>query len=175
MKATKRSKRSKIVFDDPDDVSFETPKLSAEEREEAYAALREHRKAHETKRTPEAKLKTDLLQLRFLMEDYIQSDEFNEEMGFGYFLKEYIERIRKKSNEFADEINVNPSEISQFIHKHREPSSKFFIRLEIHSNKIFPALMWHKILSKEKALELLNYGLRGDEEKQVKKRLSLSF
>lgn len=159
-----------------DDVSFESPKLSAAERARFNAEFREHKKVYEAKMTPDEKLKADLLQLRFLMERYIKSDhQYDDKMGFGYFLQEYIERIHKKNNEFAEEINVNPTEISQFIHKRREPSSKIFVLLEVHSNKIFPALMWHKIFSKEKAMELLDYAFKSDAEKQVKKRLSLSF
>lgn len=175
MKTSKGSKKDKIEFDDDGNVSFVSPKLSSKEREEGYSALREFRKVRESKVAPEVKIKTDLRQLRYLMEDYIESDKFNKQMGFGYFLQEYIERISKKNSEFANEINVNPTEISQFIHKHREPSSKFFMLLEIHSNKIFPAIMWYKIFSKEKAFELLDNAFKVDAEKQVKKKLTFSF
>jgi plasmid maintenance system antidote protein VapI len=88
------------------------------------------------------------------MEDYIKTDEFVKELHFGFFLKEYIARLDKKNKDFAQEINMDPSELSQVINKHRSPSDKLIIRLDIHSNKNFPALMWLRLIEKEKAYEL---------------------
>lgn len=58
------------------------------------------------------------------MEDYLNADTFDENFYFGYFLKEYIQRLEKKSKEFAEEINIDPTELSQVINKHRKPRFK---------------------------------------------------
>jgi plasmid maintenance system antidote protein VapI len=126
--------------------------------------------------TPEEKLLLMLLQLRFQMEDYLQSADVNEFFHFGFFLKEYIRRQHKKSKEFAREIDVDATELSQVINRRRPASEKYFIRLEIHSNRNFPAHIWFKIQEKEKLYKLDNdRSLRDKESKHVKKRLNLVF
>jgi hypothetical protein len=158
------------------DESFIAPKLTQKEKRRADDTFRAFREKTEAGRTSHDRLKTQLLQLRFLMEDYLKSKKYDDIMGFGYFLKEYIGRIDKKNNEFAKEINITPTELSQFINSHRAPNDRLIIRLEIHSNNIFNATLWYNIFSKEKTLELIqNAPLRRSEEKQVKKRLAISI
>lgn len=114
--------------------------------------------------------------MKFLIEDYIRSDSFDKNFHFGYFLKEYISRLEKKNKEFAQEINVDPAELSQIINKHRKPTEKLIFRLEIHSNKNFPALMWFKVLEKERAYELLHdRSIIEEEKKHVKRKLGFSL
>lgn len=143
------------------------------------ALLKEFRKIRKEiseRQTEIDKLISQLLQLRYQLEDYLESMSFNKEYNFGYFLKEYIERQEKKKKEFADEINVDPTELSQVINKHRKPTEKLIYRLDIHSNKNFPALLWFRLLEKERAYELShNRSLIDKEEKYVKNRLEVVF
>ena len=146
------------------------------EREAILSEFRNFRKNISDKQTEKNKRISLLLQLKFLIEDYLESNSFNKNLYFGYFLKEYITRLEKKNKEFAAEINVDPTELSQIINKHRKPTEKLIYRLEIHSNKNFPALMWFKILEKERAYELLhNRDMIENEKKHVKKKLEFSF
>ena len=148
----------------------------AHERKELLAAFKEIRKKQKETQTEESKLIATLLQLRFLIEDYLQATSFNKELYFGYFLKEYITRLEKKNKQFADEIDVDPTELSQIINKHRKPTDKIIYRLELHSNRNFPAVMWFKILEKEREYELLyNSNIVENEKKFVKEHLQFSF
>ena len=70
------------------------------------------------------------------MEDYVKQNEYKEDYDFSYFLNEYIDRLEIKMKEFAGEIDVKPTELSQIIHRHRFPSQKFIVRLEIHSKEL---------------------------------------
>ncbi|HMJ46675.1 MAG TPA: hypothetical protein VK498_05065 [Ferruginibacter sp.] len=150
--------------------------LNKDQREEALETFREFRKKDSSKRTKESKLLLQLLQLRFWMEDYIQETEFKKNYDFSFFLKEYISRQEKKNKEFASEIDVDPSELSQIINKHRPPNEKFIIRLELHSNNNFPAISWFKLIEKEKTFQLMNDNqLRNSESKHVKSRLNFTF
>lgn len=124
------------------------------EREKQLDDFRALRKHLSNKQTPESQRKSQLLQLKFTIEDYLQSQDIIREFFFGYFLKEYITRIEKKNKEFAIEINVDPTELSQVINRHRKPTDKLIYRLDIHSNKNFPALLWFAVLEKERAIEL---------------------
>ncbi|HMG82895.1 MAG TPA: hypothetical protein VK559_07655 [Ferruginibacter sp.] len=150
--------------------------LNKVQREQSLDNFRKWRKENEAKRTVEGKLKIQLLQLKFLMEDYIQQMDYKKDYNFSYFLKEYIIRLEKKNKDFAGEINVDPTELSQIINKHRAPNEKFIIRLEIHSNKNFPAIMWFKLIEKEKVFQLEHdTKLRTSENKHVKSRLAFSL
>ena len=154
---------------------FPGPK-GPKERESLMEALRQHRKRVSDKQSERTKLISQLLQLKFLIEDYIKSEKFNKDYFFGFFLKEYIIRIEKKNNQFAEEINVDPAELSQVINKRRQPTDKLIFRLEIHSNRNFPALMWFKILEKDRAYELKHHReIIDNEKKNVKQKLEFSL
>lgn len=146
------------------------------EREAVLSEFRDFRKSMSDKQSEKSKTISLLLQLKFLIEDYVEANSFNKNFYFGYFLKEYITRLEKKNKEFAAEIDIDPTELSQVINKHRKPTDKLIYRLEIHSNKNFPALMWFKLLEKERAYELLhNKGMIENEKKHVKRKLEFSF
>jgi hypothetical protein len=147
------------------------------DRDEAIDELKKVRKKYAAEQTAEDKLVSQLLQLRFLMEDYlIREDLADDHLYFGYFLKEYIRRLDKKNKEFAEEIDVDPTELSQIINKHRKATEKIIFRLDIHSNKNFPALLWFRVLQKDRVIELHNDpGIIESEGKFVKRRLQFSF
>jgi plasmid maintenance system antidote protein VapI len=148
----------------------------SDERTELLSAFKGIRKKHAEKQSEETKLISKLLQLKFLMEDYLKSDRFDEAFYFGFFLKEYITRLEKKNKEFASEINVDPTELSQIINKHRKPTEKIIYRLELHSNRNFPAVMWFKLLEKEREYELEhNTAIVDSEKKHVSEHLHFSF
>lgn len=150
--------------------------LDASQREQQLTLFRKWRKENESKRSTKSKLITRLLQLKFLMEDYIKNKEFKKEVDFSYFLVQYIDSLELKKKEFAQEINVDPTELSQILNKHRAPSEKFIVRLELHSNKNFPAMIWYKIIEKEKAFNLMHdTSLRSSESKHVKSKLDFTF
>ena len=145
-------------------------------REALLETFRQHRKKVSVKQSAKTRLISQLLQLKFLIEDHIKSDKFNKDYSFGYFLKEYITRLEKKNNQFADEINVDPAELSQVINKRRRPTEKLIFRLEIHSNRNFPALMWFRLLEKDRAYDLKHHKEIIDKEKKnVKGKLGFSL
>ena len=146
------------------------------EREETLDAFRDFRRKIVGKQSAKSKLIADLLQLKFLIEDYVATDDYNALYHFGYFLKEYILRIEKNNKEFAGEIDIAPTELSQVINKHRQPTEKLIYRLELHSNRNFPAILWFKILEKERAYMLTHdKGIIDSEKKHVKQRLEFAF
>ncbi|RDC55909.1 XRE family transcriptional regulator [Pedobacter chinensis] len=127
-------------------------------------------------RTPIQQIYGDLLRLKFQLEDYIGSDQYKEQLNFGYFLNEYVSRQDKKDKEFADEVDVTPAVLSQYINNHRKPKDEFVIRLELHSNGMIPAISWFKVIQKDKEHEIMtNQDLRREESKHVKNRLELVY
>jgi len=150
--------------------------LKGEGRGEMLESFRSIRKKIAEDYTIEDEQIARFLQLKFLIEDYLSSELFTNHYFFGYFLKEYISRQDKRSKDFAWEIDVDPAELSLIINRHRKPTEKLIFRLDIHSNRNFPAQLWFKVLEKDREIELLrNTQLIEREKKHVKRKLSFSF
>jgi plasmid maintenance system antidote protein VapI len=146
------------------------------ERDEVLSAFRTFRKEKASAQSEENKYRTRLLQLRFILEDYIASPLFEEKYDFAYFLDQYITRLEMNYKEFAKNIEVGASTISQIIGKHRKPTDKIIYRIHIHSNKNFPAALWYKLLEKEKIYELEHdKSILQAESKHVTHSLNFSF
>ena len=145
-----------------------TPAQKAESNEVLDAKRKELRQAI----TPNEVLLSRLLQLKYQMQDYLENPNFDTARSFSFFLKGYVKMLNKKHKEFADDIDINPTELSQILNNHRFPSEKVIIRLEIHSNKIIPAIMWHRMIEKEKEYQIINnLELRVREKNHVRNAL----
>jgi hypothetical protein len=130
-------------------------KLSPKQQRIADQQLSEALRLSREKMTRQERLAGSLMGLRFRMEDYFKSDKPNEDYSFGYFLKLYIQLLERKRREFAAEIGINETLLSQFINRHRMPPDYMPIRLELHSNNTLPAEHWLKIIEKDKEREML--------------------
>ena len=99
---------------------------------------------------------------------------YDEDLTFGFFLKEFVNLVNKKQKEFAEAINIKPAELSQIINSHRKPPYGFVIRLEIHSNSTISAISWNRVIEKENEYELINdKNIWKKELKQVKSRIGI--
>lgn len=151
-------------------------KLTQKQRHEAALQLAEARKKSMAEMSEADILTGNLLQLKFQLENYIKSDKFDELKTFGYFLKQYLQIINKKRNEFAWEIDVHETLLSQLINDHREPGENIIIRLELHCNNLIPAAYWYRLIEKQKEHFIqTNTELRKREKKFVKRQLKLSY
>ena len=149
--------------------------LTASETEAEKEFWEDRRKNFEN-RTPQQKIYSKLLQLKFQLDDYVGSKQYKQALSFGYFLNEYVSRQGKADKEFAFEVDIKPTVLSQYINNHRKPTDRFIIRLELHSNGMIPALDWFKLLQKEKEFEFNNNKmLRREESKHVKSRLEIVY
>jgi len=150
--------------------------LTLAQKTEADKQLNDFLKESRKSITPEERLYARVLQLKFLIEDYIKSPEYNEKLSFAHFLREYINVSYNVNKDFANDIDIKETELSQLLNNHRNPSDKIIIRLEVHSNNIIPAVSWSRLVEKEKEYEIANdQSLRARESKHVKKlNLNLS-
>ncbi len=150
-------------------------KLSPKQRAEASAGLAAARKMSMAKMTPADKLMARILQLRFQLEDYLQSESYQPAKSFGHFLGEYQRLGGRKRKEFAAEISIHESMLSQLISDRREPAEQILIRLELHSRKNIPASYWFGLVEKKKAYRLQHDNrIRQREKKNVKSSMILS-
>lgn len=148
-------------------------KLTENERKEIKHDIAGARAKLKSKSTKDNSLRFKLLQLKYQMEDYINKP-FDEDHTFGYFLKSYVDILDMKRIEFAKDISINETYLSQLINRHRSPSEEIIIRLELHSQNLINALTWFKLFEKEKENEIdMNKSIREKEKKFVKKTVKL--
>lgn len=148
--------------------------LSDKQKTEGRTQLAEARAKVRKNLTVGQKLLAGVLQLKYQIEDYGKSSVYDKNLGFAYFLRQYIKLKYSANKQFAMDINIDETELSQILNNHRSPSEKTIIRLEIHSNKTIPALSWYKLIEKEKEYELQNnMEVREKETKYVKNKLGV--
>ncbi|MGN7821242.1 hypothetical protein ACTJJB_14020 [Chitinophaga sp. 22536] len=168
----KNSRRKKMWTDE--DISFESPSVTGEQRNETLAAFGKFRQNTKGKVSNEEKLKLRFLQLKFQINEFLKGE--HSEYRFGFFLALYMKSLELNGKTFAQEINIKPSLLSQFIHNQREPNDTILMRLEIHSNYNFPADLWYGVLAQQKAIELKNdRSLRKHEETIVKPKVKVAI
>ncbi len=145
------------------------------ERKEEESFWLERRKQFKN-RTSQHRIYDSLLQLKFQLEDYINSNEYKDALSFSYFLAEYVNRQGKKDKDFAAEIDITPAALSQYINNYRKPPEKIVYRLELHSNGMIPAIAWYKLLQKDKEYAIVNDAKsRREENRHIKNKLEFSF
>jgi len=144
-------------------------KLTAKQKTESYQTLQAELAKSRAAMSPGDKVKANLLQLRFQIDDYINDKKFDKNKTFGYFLKTYIEGLEMKRKDFAGEINIKETELSQYINNHRTPPQNVIIRLELHSRKTISAVNWYRLIEKKTVHELgSNTALRTAQKRFVK-------
>lgn len=143
--------------------------LSSEEKKKADQELEELRNKLKDKATPMQTLLSGLLQLKYQIEDYLKSPDYDVKLSFGFFLKRYLEILNMKHKDFASDISIAETELSQIINEHRKPSEKVIIRLEIHSGKTIPAITWFRLLEKQREYEILT-----DDDIRIRERIHVS-
>src|ERR1700722_7845803 len=137
--------------------------LSPAEKKEAARELAEYRAS--TKLTEEVRVGLIQIHIRSRIDEYLEKKKYDPAMSFGYFLKEYVDKLKMKRKDFAEDIGIDESLLSQLINGHRLPPDYLLIRLEIQSNKRISAWHWYKLVAMEK-----EYYIKTDKEIREKQR-----
>lgn len=152
-----------------------TRNLTKKEREKAKDELAEARKRVQAGMSEQGRLAAKILQFKLKLRDYLSKDDFDPAMRFSSCLVQYVDILDIKRRAFAEEIDIDETELSQVINNHRLPPEYLFIRLEIHSNNNIPANWWYKLIDREKEHHLsTDRGLRSQQKKHVRKRLEIT-
>jgi plasmid maintenance system antidote protein VapI len=130
--------------------------LTAEEKAKADIELKDLRMSRLKQLTDKQKLYADLLRLKFKMEDYIRHENEDTVFRFGVFLQEYLHILNKKQIDFANEINLHPTKLSQIISDKTNPNIALAYRLEKHSGGFITALLWWRLAAKKIEMNILN-------------------
>jgi len=153
-----------------------TERLTPKQKKEADLQLKGARKKVQSEMTDKDRLTLKIMQFKFQIEDYLNNENFDPKLTFSFFLKEYVNLLNKKRKNFAQEIDIDETELSQLINRHRLPNENIIIRLEIHSNNSIPAIAWYKLIEKEKEHSIrTNRALRQQERQFVTNKLAVKI
>lgn len=131
-------------------------KLTAKQKKEAAEQLAAARKKSQAEMTEETKRRLIAIGIRSRIKDALEENTFNPEHTFGSFLKLYVDLLEKKRKEFAAEISIEDSLLSQLINGHRFPPDYIAIRLELHTDNIITATHWLRLIEKQRLHEIEN-------------------
>jgi hypothetical protein len=151
-----------------------TRNLSNKEHEKAKGELAEARRRVQSDLSERDRLTAKILQFKLKLKEYFKRDEFDPKMRFSSCLVEYVHILDIKHRTFAEQIDINETELSQVINQHRTPPEYLIIRLEIHSNNNIPANWWYRLVEKENEhLICTDVKMRREQKKHVRKKLEI--
>jgi transcriptional regulator with XRE-family HTH domain len=159
-----RKLNGKVTQAELDGDVFIAVELSPAEKKEADRELAEYRAERKSKRTEEVRVGLIQHHIRGRIDSYLETKKYDPAMSFGYFLKEYIDKLKMKRKDFAEDIGIDESLLSQLINGHRLPPDYLLIRLEIQSKRI-SAWHWYKLVAMEK-----EHYIKTDQEIREKQR-----
>ena len=139
--------------------------LTPAEKKEASRILAEAREKSKKEMTEEVRVSLIQFGMRGRIDDYLATEKYDPAKSFGCFLKEYVDKIGTKRKDFAEQIGIDESLLSQLINGHRLPPDYITIRLEIHSGNRIPAGHWYKLITMEK-----EHYIKTDKEIRKKQR-----
>lgn len=122
--------------------------LTDEELKVVDEEMRILRLQHLLQMTEEEKLQNALFSLKYKMRNFIEEETNSDNKNFSTFFVEYLEIVRKKQIEFAQEISIHPTKLNQILRDKQMPNIALMYRLEKHSGGVIPAIMWWKLYNK---------------------------
>ena len=123
--------------------------LTPEEQEKANEEIRAYRLEQLRNMNEEDRILSDVMRLRFQIENYLKREAFSFDKTFGKFLEEYIRIIKKSRKEVANDLAIHYTKLSRIINDKEEPNVELSYRLEKHSGNLIKAINWWKIMIKK--------------------------
>ncbi len=123
--------------------------LTKKEKEELAKEMKEIRMQKLRETTEEDMILSDVMRLRFQIENYIKKEAFSFEKTFGKYLEEYLRIIRKTRREISEDLSVHYTKLSRIINDKEEPNIELSYRLEKHSGELIKAELWWKLMIKK--------------------------
>jgi plasmid maintenance system antidote protein VapI len=130
--------------------------LTDEERALADAEIRAYRLHHLAQMPKAVKVRGQLLGLKFRMEDYVKQKVYNQAFTFGACVQMYLDYLEKTPTELATEIQIAPAKLATILKNQAHPNPSWAYRLEKHSGKLIPALLWWQLVAKKMEYEIQN-------------------
>jgi len=123
--------------------------LTEAERKAANTELVAFRMKLLREQTEEKRIYSDLLRFKYLMEDYIKEQPFDEKKSFGKHLSDYVHLLKRTKKQLSEDLNIHYTRFSRIVNDREEPNIELMYRLEKHSANLIPAIYWWKLVTKK--------------------------
>lgn len=123
--------------------------LTSSEKKELAAEMKEIRMKKLREMTDEDRILSDVMRLRFQIENYLNQDNFALDKTFGKYLEEYIRIVKKTRTIIAADLAIHYTKMSRIINDKEEANIEFCYRLEKHSGNLIKAELWWKLIVKK--------------------------
>lgn len=149
--------------------------LTAKEKQELSEEMKNIRLQKLREMTTEDQILSDIMRLRFDMENYIKKSHFSFDKTFGKYFEEYIRILRKNRKQIAEDLAIHYTKLSRILNDKEEPNIELTYRLDKHSGNLISATLWWRIMIKKQEFILLqDKETRKQEEDKVKNYLIAS-
>ena len=146
--------------------------LTKEEKVQSEIEIREYRMRKLRNMTDEDRILSDVMRLKFQIEDYVKKGKFSPDKTFGKFLEEYIRIVKKKRTEISKDLAIHYTKLSRIVNDKEEPNVELTYRLEKHSGYLINAKSWWKLIIKKQEFVITEDSkTRKIEQKKVKNYL----
>ena len=129
--------------------------LSPEEAEKERQKLLAFRFKLLEEQSEEERIYSDVLMLKYQIEDYLENGVYIEEKSFGKFVEAYARILNRTKKKLAEDLSIHYTRLSQIINGRKEPNLALIHRLEVHSGYLIPAICWWKLVVKKQEAYLL--------------------
>ena len=123
--------------------------LSPEEQKKVDEEFRKIRLERLKNMTPRDILLSNLLQMKYRMEDYFRQPAFMSVFSFANQLRYYIKISKRSNKEIASNLDIHPTKLSRILNGKENPNVELMYRLEEHSEGELPAYYWWRLFSRE--------------------------
>lgn len=141
--------RKKYTDEEITDAMLIPADLTEKEKKKLAKEMKEFRMQQLRETTKEDQILSDVMRLRFQMEDYVNKQNFSFNKTFGKYLEEYLRIIKKSRKEIAEDLSIHYTKLSLFINDKEEPNIELSYRLEKHSGNLIKAELWWKLMLKK--------------------------
>ena len=146
--------------------------LTAKEKKDLAKEMKDIRLQKLRETSEEDQILSDVMRLRFQLENYIKKQNFSFQKTFGKYLEEYIRIIKKSRKEIAQDLSIHYTKLSRIVNDKEEPNIEICYRLEKHSAYLIKAELWWKLIIKKQEFILLKDDeTRNAEQQKVKNSL----
>lgn len=140
--------------------------LTEQEKKDLAEEMKKIRMQKLRETSEEEQILSDVMRLRFQMEDYIKKQNFSFQKTFGKYLAEYIRIIKKTRREIAEDLSIHYTKLSRIVNDKEEPNIELSYRLEKHSGSLIKAEMWWKLMIKKQEFIISE----DDETRQIEQK-----
>jgi len=149
--------------------------LTEEERDNLSVEMKEIRLNSLRQMSKEDKILSDIMRLRFEIENYLKTPNFSFDKTFGKCLSEYVIIVKRSRKEISEDLSIHYTKLSRIVNDKEEPNVELTYRLAKHSGNLIKAeLWWRLIIKKQEFILLEDFETRRKEEAKVKNYLIAS-